>query len=68
MTKSNYSQDIESVTFNKNGLWIKENLSTGKKRIIYANKLENKYLVDVKFFTDSSFKIRRKNYSQYCKY
>ncbi len=51
MTKSNYSRDIDHlITFNKNGLWIKENLSTGKKRIIYANKLENKYLVDLKIF------------------
>ena len=31
-TKSNYSKDIDHlVTFNKNGLWIKENLQTKQK-------------------------------------
>ena len=35
-TKSNYSRDIDHlVTFNKNGLWIKENLNS-KQRIISA--------------------------------
>ena len=35
-TKSNYSRDIDHlVTFNKNGLWIKENLENGG-RIISA--------------------------------
>ena len=29
-TKSQYARDIDHlVTFNKNGLWIKENLKTG---------------------------------------
>ena len=37
-TKSNYSRDIDHlVTFNRNGLWIKENLDTGQ-RIISADK------------------------------
>ena len=46
-TKSNYSRDIDHlVTFNKNGLWIKENLDKGT-RIISATKLENENLIDV---------------------
>ena len=37
-TKSNYSRDIDHlVNFNKNGLWIKENLKN-KQRIIAASK------------------------------
>ena len=37
-TKSNYSRDIDHlVTFNKNGLWIKENVNS-KQRIIAAAK------------------------------
>ena len=45
-TKSNFSRDIDHlITFNKNGLWIKENYN-GKKRVISAarpkgNNLEN---------------------------
>ena len=39
-TKSDYSRDIDHlVTFNKNGLWIKENLKSGQ-RIITAAKPE----------------------------
>ena len=46
-TKSNYSRDIDHlVTFNKNGLWIKENLDQGT-RIISATKPENENLIDV---------------------
>ena len=31
-TKSNYSRDIDHlVSFNKNGLWIKENLEENKE-------------------------------------
>ena len=40
--KSNYSRDIDHlVTFNNNGLWIKENLSNGS-RIITADKYDGK--------------------------
>ena len=46
-TKSNYSRDIDHLfTFNKNGLWIKENLDRGT-RIISATKPENENLIDV---------------------
>ena len=39
-TKSQYARDIDHlVTFNKNGLWIKENLD-GSTRIITASKLK----------------------------
>ena len=49
-TKSNYSLDIDHlVTFNKNGLWIKENLKEGQ-RIITAAKPEGKDLVDLTIF------------------
>ena len=49
-TKSNYSRDIDHlVTFNKNGLWIKENLKAGQ-RIITAAKPEGKNLLDVTIF------------------
>ena len=45
-TKSNYSRDIDHlVTFNKNGLWIKENLKD-KQRIISAAKPNGMYLVE----------------------
>ncbi len=49
-TKSNYSKDIDHlVTFNKNGLWIKENLQSGQ-RIITAARPEGKNLLDVTIF------------------
>ena len=49
-TKSNYSRDIDHlVTFNKNGLWIKENLKSGQ-RIITAAKPEGKNLLDLTIF------------------
>ena len=49
-TKSNYSRDIDHlVTFNKNGLWIKENLKT-KQRIISASKPSGFDLIDVTIF------------------
>ena len=49
-TKSNYSRDIDHlVTFNKNGLWIKENLNS-MQRIIYADKPQGYDLVNVTIF------------------
>ena len=49
-TKSQYARDIDHlVTFNKNGLWIKENLNN-EKRIITAAKPEGSNLVNVRFF------------------
>ena len=49
-TKSNFSRDIDHlVTFNRNGLWIKEKLKS-KQRIISASKPEGFKLIDVKIF------------------
>ncbi len=49
-TKSNYSRDIDHlVSFNKNGLWIKENLED-KQRIISAAKPEGINLIDLTIF------------------
>ena len=49
-TKSNYSKDIDHlVSFNKNGLWIKENLEKGD-RIISAAKPKDFNLIDVTIF------------------
>ena len=46
-TKSNYSRDIDHlVNFNKNGLWIKEELSE-KKRIISAERPEGYDLINL---------------------
>ncbi len=50
ITKSNYAKDIDHlVTFNKNGLWIKENLES-KQRIISASKPDGINLIDVTIF------------------
>ena len=39
-TKSQYARDIEHlISFNKNGLWIKENINGGEK-IVTADKPE----------------------------
>ncbi len=49
-TKSDYSRDIDHlVTFNKNGLWIKEKL-LNSQRIITASKPESFNLIDVTIF------------------
>ena len=49
-TKSNYSKDIDHlVTFNKNGLWIKERTGSNH-RIITADKPGDFDLVNVKIF------------------
>ena len=49
-TKSNYSKDIDHlVTFNKNGLWIKENFDE-MQRIISAEKPKNFNLINVSIF------------------
>ena len=46
-TKSNYSRDIDHlILFNKNGLWIKENLES-KQRIISATKPEKNNLLNI---------------------
>ena len=61
-TKSQYARDIEHlVSFNKNGLWIKENLIDGK-RVITATKPEGTNLIDVKIFQfDKNFLLKKKS-------
>ena len=60
-TKSQYAKDIDHlVSFNKNGLWIKENLENGK-RIVTAKKPMGHDLVDVKIFHfDNKFLLKEK--------
>ena len=49
-TKSNFSRDIDHlITFNKNGLWIKENYN-GIKRIISAARTKDKNLENISIF------------------
>ena len=60
-TKSQYARDIDHlVTFNKNGLWIKENLKTGG-RIITASKPDGFNLIDVTIFhLDENYSLQEK--------
>ena len=60
-TKSNYARDIDHlVTFNKNGLWIKENTKNGQ-RIITADKPDGLYLIDVTIFhLDKDYNLKEK--------
>ena len=64
-TKSIYSKDIDHlVSFNNNGLWIKENLDQGY-RIITASKYNNENLNNVIIFNlDENFILREKIYSE----
>ena len=48
-TKSYYSKDIDHLVFNKNGMWIKENLKEGQ-RIISAKNHEDEIIKDVSIF------------------
>ena len=60
-TKSNYARDIDHlVTFNKNGLWIKENIK-GVERIITATQPEEYNIKDIEIFElNKNFNIKRK--------
>ena len=64
-TKSQYARDIDHlVSFNKNGLWIKENMYNGK-RIITAKKPEGTNLIEVKIFQfDDKFLLKKKLFSK----
>jgi lipopolysaccharide export system permease protein len=64
-TKSNYSKDIDHlVSFNKNGLWIKENLEAGQ-RIISANNDKPKWLKNVKIFNfNNKFQVTEKIFAK----
>tara|TARA_E500000178_G_C16910527_1_gene702399 strand:- start:12 stop:1100 length:1089 start_codon:yes stop_codon:yes gene_type:complete len=64
-TKSNYARDIDHlVTFNKNGLWIKENYNNGE-RIITATQ-PDKYKINnvVIFELNNNFNFDRKIFSR----
>ena len=60
-TKSQYAEDIEHlISFNKNGLWIKENIISGE-RIISATKPDGKLLINVEIFEfDKNFALTKK--------
>ena len=48
--KAKYSRDVDHlIAINKNGLWLKENISTGKK-LIYAKKIKNDILEDLSIY------------------
>ena len=64
-TKSQYARDIDHlVTFNKNGLWIKENFQNNK-RIITAKKLDKSILTDVTIFEfDNKYSLDKKLFAK----
>ena len=63
-TKSKYARDIDHlISFNKNGLWIKENIDFDieGERIITASKPEAENLINVKVFeVDNNFILKKK--------
>jgi len=63
--KANYSKDIDHlVSFNKNGLWIKENLSNGQ-RIISSKEIDQKKLKKLTMFNfDKDYNLINKIYSE----
>ena len=65
-TKSNYARDIDHlVTFNKNGLWIKENIKNNETRIITAEKIDDLNLINVTIFhLDKNYKLNEKKLYQ----
>lgn len=64
-TKSSYAKDIDHlVTFNKNGLWIKENIPEGT-RIITANEIDGNHLVGVTIFQlNKNFQLNERIFSR----
>ncbi len=64
-TKSNYSKDINHlVSFNNNGLWIKENLKNGQ-RIISAFSDKGKKLKNITIFNfDENYNLKEKIFSK----
>ena len=64
-TKAKYARDIDHlVTFNKNGLWIKESLA-GEERIITAKKANQFILSDVTIFHfDKNYFLKNKIYAK----
>jgi len=64
-TKAQYARDIDHlITFNKNGLWIKENLTNGE-RIITASNPEGKNLIDLRIFQfNEKYELNQKIFSK----
>ncbi len=64
-TKSQYALDIEHlVSFNKNGLWIKENLNN-EERIVTATKTQGEKLLDVQiFYFDENYLLTKNIFSE----
>ena len=64
-TKSSYSRDIDHlITFNKNGLWIKENLDS-RQRIISADKPDGFKLINVTIYhLDQNSNLEEKIFSE----
>ena len=64
-TKATYSKDIDHlITFNKNGLWIKENMPTGQ-RIISAKEINKNFLNDVVIHNfDKDYNLTQKLHSK----
>ena len=60
-TKSNYSKETNHlISFNKNGIWIKESLNN-TQRIISADKLDNYDLINVTIFhLDNEYQLIEK--------
>ena len=65
-TKSIYSlKDIDHlVTFNKNGLWIKENLDQGQRIISASNDLEKKLKDITILILTKNYVLKEKIYSK----
>ena len=63
-TKSNYARDIDHlVSFNKNGLWIKENIDKGERIITASNPINNK-ISNIKIFElNKDFNLKKKIYA-----
>ena len=64
-TKSNYARDIDHlVSFNKNGLWIKERFN-GVERIVTAKNLDGFNIYDIEIFElNKTFNLHRKIFSK----
>ncbi len=64
-TKSIYSLDIDHlVTFNKNGLWIKENLKDGQRIISASNDLGKKLKNITIYNFDENYVLKEKIFSK----
>ena len=64
-TRSGYSKDIDHLaSFNKNGLWIKENMADGQRIISASNNSKNKLQNLVLFNFDKNYILKNKIFSQ----